>query len=100
VKLQVANGFLYVTLWDKQVKRPRRFYLGKAEDKGKWEELLRFAKEYSVTREELGEYRELYLDRETNLTKVDYVVAAFLVGVKLWTSRGGSGRPSGSRSGS
>ncbi|MGC9105972.1 MAG: hypothetical protein ACP5HQ_06085 [Thermoprotei archaeon] len=100
MKFQVANGYLYVTLWDKQVKRPRRFYLGKVEDRGKWEELFRFAKEYSVTREELEEYRELYLDKETNLTKVHYVVAAFLVGVRLWTSRGGSGGPSGSRSGS
>nr|WP_016731193.1 hypothetical protein [Sulfolobus islandicus] len=36
MKLQVNGNYIYITLWDKQAKKPRRFYLGRKEDFKNW----------------------------------------------------------------
>jgi hypothetical protein len=88
MKLQVRGNYIYVTLWDKQAKKPRRFYLGKKESLKKWEELFNIAKEYRITQEEVLDYLEYYLDKTTNLTKIEYVLLSLSLGVELWKLNG------------
>ena len=95
MELQVRGNYVYVTCWDKQAKRPRRFYIGKKEDYAKLEELIRTAKGYTITKEEVSDYLNYYLDKSTNLTKVEYVFLSLSLGVGLWKSNGGTKTRSG-----
>jgi len=84
VKLQVKGNHMYVTMWDKQSRRPRRFYLGRREEMKRWEELFKLAREYWVGKDEVRDYVDYFLDKETNLTKVEYVMLSLSLGVDLW----------------
>ena len=86
----MKGNYVYVTMWDRLGKRPRRFYLGRIEDLEKFKEMFGAIEEYRVTEEEVKEYLEFYLDRETNMTKADYVLEALELGVRFWP--GVSGR--------
>jgi len=83
VKFQRVNGYLYVTLWDKQYKRPRRFYLGKSTN-NKLAELLNVAEQLRVNPEEIRDYLERQMDPATRLTRTDLVVLALVLGAKAW----------------
>ncbi|BCS92651.1 hypothetical protein [Metallosphaera javensis (ex Sakai et al. 2022)] len=89
MKLQVKGNYIYVTIWDKQRKRPRRFYLGKKEELQNLEKLLSFANNLKVTREEIRDYLNFYLDKETGLTKEEYVMLALELN-NLWSGDTGS----------
>ena len=80
VKIQEVNGYLYVTLWDKQLKRPRRFYLGKGSDP-RVAELLKAAAELKVPREEVEDYLARQLDPAARTTKPELVVLSTVLGV-------------------
>ncbi|WP_218258268.1 hypothetical protein [Saccharolobus shibatae] len=88
MKLQVNGNYIYITLWDKQAKKPRRFYLGRKEDFKKMEELFRIAKEYRITKQEITDYLEYYFDKRINLTKIEYVILSLSLGVELWELNG------------
>lgn len=83
MKFQRVNDYLYVTLWDKQYKRPKRFYLGKSTN-NKLAELLIAAEQLSVDPEEIRDYLERQMDPATRLTRTDLVVLALLLGAKAW----------------
>ncbi len=75
-------------MWDKLSKRPKRYYLGRREELKKWEELLTFAREYKISDEEVRDYLNYYLDKDTNMTKVEYVLLSLSLGVELWGLNG------------
>ena len=79
VKIQKVNGYLYVTLWDKQRKRPRRFYLGKGSDP-RVAELLKAAAEIVVPREEVEDYLARQVDPATRMTKPELVILSVVLG--------------------
>jgi hypothetical protein len=83
VKFQRVNDYLYVTLWDKQYKRPKRFYLGRSTN-NKLAELLNAAGQLSVDPEEIRDYLERQMDPATCLTRTDLVVLALVLGAKAW----------------
>jgi len=89
VKIQKVNGYLYVTLWDKQRKRPRRFYLGKSSDP-RVAELLKAAAELKVPREEVEDYVARQVDPATRTTKPELVVLSVVLGVLSCRWSGGS----------
>jgi hypothetical protein len=88
MKIQVKGDYIYVTMWDKLSKRPKRYYLGRKEELKKWEELFTIAREYKVSDDEVRDYLNYYLDRETNMTKVEYVLLSLSLGVEFWRSNG------------
>lgn len=88
MKIQVKGDYIYVTMWDKLSKRPKRYYLGRKEELKKWEELFTIAREYKVSDDEVRDYLNYYLDKETNMTKVEYVLLSLSLGVELWGSNG------------
>jgi len=89
VKIQEVKGYLYVTLWDKQLKRPRRFYLGKSSDP-RVAELLKAAVELRVPREEVEDYLARQLDPAARTTKPELVVLSVVLGVLSCRWSGGS----------
>jgi len=88
MKIQVKGDYIYVTMWDKLSKRPKRYYLGRKEELKKWEELFTIAREYKVSDDEVRDYLNYYLDEETNMTKVEYVLLSLSLGVEFWRSNG------------
>ena len=88
MRIQTKGNYIYVTMWDKLSKRPKRYYLGRREELRKWEELLTFAREYKISDEEVRDYLNYYLDKDTNMTKVEYVLLSLSLGVELWKSSG------------
>jgi len=68
VRLQEVSGYLYVTLWDKQYKRPRRFYLGRSSDP-RLAELLKAAVELRIPEEEVEDYLARQVDPGLRMTK-------------------------------
>jgi hypothetical protein len=88
MRIQTKGNYIYVTMWDKLSKRPKRYYLGRREELKKWEELLTFAREYKISDEEVRDYLNYYLDKDTNMTKVEYVLLSLSLGVELWKSSG------------
>jgi len=80
VKIQEVNGYLYVTLWDKQLKKPRRFYLGKSSDP-RVVELLKAAAELKVPREEVEDYLARQVDPAARTTKPELAVLSVVLGV-------------------
>jgi hypothetical protein len=88
MRIQTKGNYIYVTMWDKLSKRPKRYYLGRREELKKWEELLTFAREYKISDEEVRDYLNYYLDKATNMTKVEYVLLSLSLGVELWKSSG------------
>jgi hypothetical protein len=88
MRIQIKGNYIYVTMWDKLSKRPKRYYLGRKEELKKWEELLTFAREYKISDEEVRDYLNYYLDKDTNMTKVEYVLLSLSLGVELWKSSG------------
>jgi len=88
MRIQIKGNYIYVTMWDKLSKRPKRYYLGRREELKKWEELLTFAREYKISDEEVRDYLNYYLDKDTNMTKVEYVLLSLSLGVELWKSSG------------
>ncbi|MFP3234253.1 MAG: hypothetical protein RXR08_11430 [Sulfolobaceae archaeon] len=88
MKIQVKGDYIYVTMWDKLSKRPKRYYLGRKEELKKWEELFTIAREYKVSDDEVRDYLNYYLDKETNMTKVEYVLLSLSLGVEFWRSNG------------
>jgi len=97
MRVQVKGNIRLRHMWDRLSKRPRRYYLGRREEAGKWEELLTFAREYRVSDEEVREYLEYYLDEDANTTKAEYVLLSLSLGVELWGSSGGTRAHSGRR---
>jgi len=89
VRIQEVNGYLYVTLWDKQLKRPRRFYLGKSSDP-RVAELLKAAAELKVPREEVEDYLARQVDPAARTTKPELVVLSVVLGVLSCRWSGGS----------
>ena len=90
MKVQVVKDYYYVTMYDPQVKRPRRFYLGKGERGKRMAELVEFASKLKVSEEEKRDYLEYYLDKETNMTKSEYLIMSFVVSEFLWEWSGSS----------
>lgn len=88
MKIQVKGDYIYVTMWDKLSKRPKRYYLGRKEELKKWEELFTIAREYKVGEDEVRDYLNYYLDKETNMTKVEYVLLSLSLGVEFWRLNG------------
>jgi hypothetical protein len=88
MRIQIKGNYIYVTMWDKLSKRPKRYYLGRREELKKWEELLTFAREYKISDEEVRDYLNYYLDKDTNMTKVEYVLLSLSLGVELWGLNG------------
>lgn len=88
MKIQVKGDYIYVTMWDKLSKRPKRYYLGRKEELKKWEELFTIAREYKVSEDEVRDYLNYYLDKETNMTKVEYVLLSLSLGVEFWRLNG------------
>lgn len=83
VKFQRVNDYLYVTLWDKQYKKPKRFYLGKSTS-NKLAELLIAAEQLHVDPGEIRDYLERQMDPATRLTRTDLVVLALVLGARAW----------------
>ncbi|QGR20538.1 hypothetical protein [Stygiolobus azoricus] len=88
MKIQVKGDYIYVTMWDKLSKRPKRYYLGRKEELKKWEELFTIAREYKVSEDDVRDYLNYYLDKETNMTKVEYVLLSLSLGVEFWRLNG------------
>jgi hypothetical protein len=88
MRIQIKGNYIYVTMWDKLSKRPKRYYLGRREELKKWEELLTFAREYKISDEEVRDYLNYYLDKDTNMTKLEYVLLSLSLGVELWGLNG------------
>ena len=88
MKIQVKGDYIYVTMWDKLSKRPKRYYLGRKEGLKKWEELFTIAREYKVSDDEVRDYLNYYLDEGSNMTKVEYVLLSLSLGVEFWRSNG------------
>jgi len=88
MRIQIKGNYIYVTMWDKLSKRPKRYYLGRREELKKWEELLTFAREYKISDEEVRDYLNYYLDKDINMTKVEYVLLSLSLGVELWKLNG------------
>ncbi|QKR00092.1 hypothetical protein GWK48_06635 [Metallosphaera tengchongensis] len=80
MRIQAKGSYLYVTLWDRGKKKPKRFYLGRAEEIEKWEALFNTVRGYKVDEDSIKEYLDLYLDKEKNYTKWEYVLLSFVVG--------------------
>jgi len=89
VRIQEVNGYLYVRLWDKQLKRPRRFYLGKSSDP-RVAELLKAAAELKVPREEVEDYLARQVDPAARTTKPELAVLSVVLGVLSCRWSGGS----------
>ena len=89
MRIQEVNGYLYATLWDKQLKRPRRFYLGRSSDP-RVAELLRAAAELRVPRGEVEDYLARQVDPGLRLTKPEFVVLSVVLGVLSCRWSGGS----------
>ncbi|QGA53857.1 hypothetical protein GFS03_04320 [Sulfolobus sp. E5-1-F] len=85
MRLQIKGKYVYVTMWDKQLKKPRRFYLCSVDNLEKYKTIIEFAKKLKVTKEELEDYLNFYVDKEYNLTKFDYVLMSLVFGEMLWS---------------
>ncbi|PVU75023.1 hypothetical protein DDW11_04455 [Sulfolobus sp. SCGC AB-777_G06] len=88
MRIQIKGNYIYVTKWDKLSKRPKRYYLARREELKKWEELLTFARKYKISDEEIRDYLNYYLDKDINITKVEYVLLSLSLGVELWRLNG------------
>jgi len=89
VRLQEVSGYLYVTLWDKQYKRPRRFYLGRSSDP-RLAELLKAAVELRIPEEEVEDYLARQVDPGLRMTKPELAVFSVVLGVLSCQWSGGS----------
>ncbi|WP_338602829.1 hypothetical protein V6M85_03015 [Sulfolobus tengchongensis] len=85
MKLQVIGNYIYITMWDRQHRRPRRFYLGRKEELKRWEELFYFAKELKVSKEEIDDYLKYYYDKEKGITKDEYIIMSLVIGEMFWS---------------
>ncbi|AWR99114.1 hypothetical protein [Metallosphaera hakonensis] len=90
MNLQVKGRYLYVTMWDKSRKRPRRFYLGDISRREVWESLLNFAEKLNTPKSDLEDYLNFYVDKGTNMTKSEFVLQSLEMGELLRESVGRS----------
>lgn len=82
MRLQLSKDkkYIYVTVWDRRLKRSRRIYVSKADELEKFEKLFNYT--YKVSKKEIEDYFKYYAG-EDKLTRSEFVLMALEAG-HLW----------------